>query len=343
MGNSLAAAASAHRAAGRAGDVLRDWWHARRIDHARHDEHQPAAPRRPVDRRAAGAAARRRPLRRRPRVRRERRDRRSSSPPASRRRGPTWRCWASRSIPSGCASRGSSSPAPARATATSRPTCPSRSASAASRCRRPAGRRPAVIRAFNVLRQYDEAEVAGAWRSMSARLAPGGLVVEGTCDELGRVSSWVGVTASGPRTFTISLRRSGLEAPSIVAERLPKALIHRNVPGERIHELLATLDLAWRVARADVGLRRGRSAGSPPSPRCGTRGGPSSAGRAARASASSRCPGTPSRRADRAASSGCRVARPARGPVADPSVRWPGPSVRGQQRPRRVEVEPGRR
>ena len=82
---------------------------------------------------------------------------------------------------------------------------------------------------------------------MSARLAPGGLVVEGTCDELGRVSSWVGVTASGPRTFTISLRRSGLETPSIVAERLPKALIHRNVPGERIHELLATLDLAWRV------------------------------------------------------------------------------------------------
>ncbi len=111
----------------------------------------------------------------------------------------------------------------------------------------PDGRLPAVIRAFNVLRQYDEAEVDRAWRSMSARLAPGGLVVEGTCDELGRVSSWVGVTASGPRTFTISLRRSGLETPSIVAERLPKALIHRNVPGERIHELLATLDLAWRV------------------------------------------------------------------------------------------------
>jgi len=111
----------------------------------------------------------------------------------------------------------------------------------------PDGRRPAVIRAFNVLRQYDESEVDDAWRRMSARLAPGGLVVEGTCDELGRVASWVGITASGPRTFTVSLRRSGLERPSIVAERLPKALIHRNVPGERIHELLATLDLAWRV------------------------------------------------------------------------------------------------
>jgi hypothetical protein len=111
----------------------------------------------------------------------------------------------------------------------------------------PDGRRPAVIRAFNVLRQYDESQVGEAWQRMSARLAPSGLVVEGTCDELGRVASWVGVTADGPRTFTVSLRRSGLERPSIVAERLPKALIHRNVPGERIHELLITLDRAWRV------------------------------------------------------------------------------------------------
>ena len=111
----------------------------------------------------------------------------------------------------------------------------------------PGGRRPAIIRAFNVLRQYDESEVPEAWQRMAARLAPGGLLVEGRCDELGRVASWVGVTASGPRTFTMSLRRSGLEAPSIVAERLPKALIHRNVPGERIHELLTAFDLAWRV------------------------------------------------------------------------------------------------
>lgn len=111
----------------------------------------------------------------------------------------------------------------------------------------PAGRRPAVIRAFNVLRQYDESAVAGAWALMAARLAPGGLLVEGTCDELGRVSSWVGHGPEGPRTFTISLRRSGLEMPSVVAERLPKALIHRNVPGERVHELLGALDTAWRM------------------------------------------------------------------------------------------------
>jgi hypothetical protein len=109
------------------------------------------------------------------------------------------------------------------------------------------GRRPAIIRAFNVLRQYDEAEVPDAWAMMASRLAPGGLLVEGTCDELGRVSSWVGLGTSGPRTFTVSLRRSGLDRPSIVAERLPKALIHRNVPGERVHELLGALDRAWQV------------------------------------------------------------------------------------------------
>ncbi len=110
------------------------------------------------------------------------------------------------------------------------------------------GRRPAVIRALNVLRQYEESEVAGAWSAMTARLQPGGLLVEGTCDEIGRVASWVGLDASGPRTFSISLRLSGLGGPSIVAERLPKALIHRNVAGERIHELLAELDLQWAVA-----------------------------------------------------------------------------------------------
>src|SRR5688572_10162593 len=59
----------------------------------------------------------------------------------------------------------------------------------------PGGRRPAVIRAFNVLRQYDEGEVAAAWASMSSHLAPGGLLVEGTCDELGRIATWVALDA----------------------------------------------------------------------------------------------------------------------------------------------------
>lgn len=110
----------------------------------------------------------------------------------------------------------------------------------------PDGRRPAIIRAMNVLRQYEEGDVPAAWRTMAARLAPGGLLVEGTCDEIGRVSSWIDVEPdAAPVRFTISLRLAGLEHPSIVAERLPKALIHRNVPGERIHALLVDLDREW--------------------------------------------------------------------------------------------------
>ncbi|MFS0731841.1 class I SAM-dependent methyltransferase [Curtobacterium sp. 1P10AnD] len=112
----------------------------------------------------------------------------------------------------------------------------------------PGGRRPAVIRAFNVLRQYDESAVVGSWRIMQDRLQPGGALVEGTCDEVGRVASWVTLDDVAPRTFTVSLRLTGLDVPSVLAERLPKALIHRNVPGERIHEFLRDLDLAWAVA-----------------------------------------------------------------------------------------------
>jgi hypothetical protein len=114
------------------------------------------------------------------------------------------------------------------------------------------GERPTVIRAFNVLRQYDEADVLPAWRRMVDRLQQNGVLVEGTCNELGRVASWADVTADGPQTLTISLRLTDLgspiaETPSIVAERLPKILIHRNVDGEPIHRYLADLDRYWAV------------------------------------------------------------------------------------------------
>ena len=108
-------------------------------------------------------------------------------------------------------------------------------------------RQPALIRASNVLRQYDEEEVVAAWSTMTSRLAPGGMLVEGTCDEIGRRSTWVAL-ASGqrfPDTFTMSLHIDSLEAPSDIAPRLPKCLIHRNVPGEPIYEFLRQFDDAW--------------------------------------------------------------------------------------------------
>jgi hypothetical protein len=114
----------------------------------------------------------------------------------------------------------------------------------------PDDRRAAVIRAFNVLRQYDEGAVLPAWRRLVTRLQPGGVLIDGTCDEIGRIASWVDVGADGPRHLTISLRLAGLEWPSTVAERLPKILIHRNVDGELVHQLMADLDRHWQYNAA---------------------------------------------------------------------------------------------
>ena len=111
-----------------------------------------------------------------------------------------------------------------------------------------AGLRPQVVRAFNVLRQYDEASAARAWDTMRGALAPGGLVVEGTCDEWGRRSTWVALDEDGPLTLTLATRVSDLERPSDLAERLPKALIHHNVPGQPVHAFLTAFDAAWASA-----------------------------------------------------------------------------------------------
>ena len=122
------------------------------------------------------------------------------------------------------------------------------------------GRSPVVIRAFNVLRQYDEGEVQAAWDTMVARLTPGGALVEGTCDELGRHAWWVLVRAGSrePESLTLSTRLAGLDRPSDLAERLPKALIHRNVPGEPVHAFLSELDRAWAAAapQGSFGVRQ---------------------------------------------------------------------------------------
>ncbi|KPI10216.1 hypothetical protein OK074_3219 [Actinobacteria bacterium OK074] len=126
--------------------------------------------------------------------------------------------------------------------------------------------RPTLIRAANVLRQYDEDEVAAVWRRLCARLAPadpaagfgGGLLVEGTCDEIGRRHVWVALGPEGPRTVTFATRLGSLDHPSDLAERLPKALIHRNVPGEPVHAFLQDFDRAWAAAApyASYGARQ---------------------------------------------------------------------------------------
>jgi hypothetical protein len=93
---------------------------------------------------------------------------------------------------------------------------------------------------------------------MRGRVADGGLVLEGTCDEVGRRASWVALDAGGPVSLTLSTRLAGLTRPGELAERLPKALIHRNVPGEGVHAVLDALDDAWarQAALATFGVRQ---------------------------------------------------------------------------------------
>ncbi|HTU73020.1 MAG TPA: class I SAM-dependent methyltransferase [Trebonia sp.] len=111
----------------------------------------------------------------------------------------------------------------------------------------PVSRRPAVVRAFNVLRQYPEERAWTAWRRLTAGLAPGGVLVEGTCDEIGRRAVWVTLPAlgDGEPLVTFSARLASLQRPSDLAERLPKVLIHRNLPGEPVHQFLRDWDRAW--------------------------------------------------------------------------------------------------
>lgn len=113
-----------------------------------------------------------------------------------------------------------------------------------------------LIRAFNVLRQYEEAEVAPAWARLGRYLLPGGLLVEGTSDPLGRL--WVANVLRRPEQDDIGapLQHEALVFstnfrtefdPSAFQPVLPKNLIHRVVPGAAIHRFFAE----WKRA-ADV-------------------------------------------------------------------------------------------
>jgi hypothetical protein len=142
----------------------------------------------------------------------------------------------------------------------------------------PVPRPPVLVRAFNVLRQYPEEQAWTAWSRLRGGLASGGVLVEGTCDEIGRRAVWVTLPAgpgpaspgpgdtrparlgparpdddgreAGPHEalVTFSARLASLDRPSDLAERLPKALIHRNVPGEPVHQFLRDFDRAWDSA-----------------------------------------------------------------------------------------------
>ena len=134
-----------------------------------------------------------------------------------------------------------------------------------------------LIRAFNVLRQYDESEVPAAWSMLVASLLPGGLLVEGTSEPFGRL--WVANLLRKPLKSSqkgeaemegqdaLPVQHEGLVFstnfrlgfdPVDFQAVLPKNLIHRVVPGEPIYDFFE----AWKRARRETapmrvwGLRR---------------------------------------------------------------------------------------
>jgi len=109
-----------------------------------------------------------------------------------------------------------------------------------------------IVRAMNVLRQYDEDAVAGAWAELGARLEEGGLMIEGTCDPFGRV---IAVNLQRKRAGALigagvlfSTNHRGDFEPASLQPVLPKNLIHRVRPGEAVHTFFRDWELAWKAA-----------------------------------------------------------------------------------------------
>ena len=114
-----------------------------------------------------------------------------------------------------------------------------------------AGASARLVRAFNVLRQYDETAVADAWWRLGQSVLPGGLLIEGTSDPLGRV--WVANVLRRTLDDAQPWRAEGLVFstnfrtgfdPAQFQPVLPKNLIHRMLPGEWIDDFFAR----WKKA-----------------------------------------------------------------------------------------------
>ena len=117
-----------------------------------------------------------------------------------------------------------------------------------------------VVRAFNVLRQYNEREVTDALKAVSVSLIEGGLIIEGTCNPTGSLLTF-NLYQKDPliRNTQCALRALGfILAPTLRADFLPrqfqsvlpKNFIHHAEPGGAIDIFFAAWHAAWQRARA---------------------------------------------------------------------------------------------
>ncbi len=99
-----------------------------------------------------------------------------------------------------------------------------------------------LIRAFNVLRQYEEEAVTEAYKTLAPYVLSGGLMIEGTSDPFGRI--WVAnlvrkaddAQSWNMEALIFSTNFRLPFDPGSFQTILPKNYIHRVVPGEAIYE-----------------------------------------------------------------------------------------------------------
>jgi hypothetical protein len=113
------------------------------------------------------------------------------------------------------------------------------------------GEQVRLIRAFNVLRQYEEKDFAPAYERLAQYVLPGGLMIEGTSTPYGQI--WTANLARRLErgkwdmealVFSTNFR-TGFDITDFQAV-LPKNIIHHVVPGEEIYDFLE----AWKGAAA---------------------------------------------------------------------------------------------
>ena len=109
-----------------------------------------------------------------------------------------------------------------------------------------------LIRAFNVLRQYEEKDFTPAYERLAEYVLPGGLMIEGTSNPFGSiwVANLVRKGESGWKfealVFSTNFRL-GFEITDFQAV-LPKHYIHHVTEGEPIHNFLE----AWKRSAAET-------------------------------------------------------------------------------------------
>jgi hypothetical protein len=115
------------------------------------------------------------------------------------------------------------------------------------------GERVRLIRAFNVLRQYEEKDFAPAYERLAEYVLPGGLMIEGTSTPYGQI--WTANLARKLESGKWNMEalvfstnfRLGFDLTDFQAV-LPKNLIHHVVPGKPIYDFFE----AWKQSTAET-------------------------------------------------------------------------------------------